>query len=257
MTAAFYVYQLVDPRKGVPFYVGKGQRERAWQHQKAVAKGDLRGNARKVQRIADILKAGLDVEVVIVAEYDLESDALDHEYRLVDADPTLTNAMPGGGGGPAYTARMERVRKERQERLRELRQREQEEAIRRMAARRRAEFSEIKGAEKHQTEIDAWVGRLEEDRIRLLSLVAPKRARAEAVAAFVEKQKGTVMFGPPKPPHLASAVPAKPAKARSVIKNPFTGKVSRKRKNRRPEARKKREHLYDEAALRKALGSLY
>ena len=98
--SAFYVYLLVDPKTGVPFYCGKGQRNRAWQHAAAVGRGDLTGNARKVAKIQEILTRGDEVEIQIVAEYELEDDALEHEFEIVDSLPELTNVMPGGGGGP-------------------------------------------------------------------------------------------------------------------------------------------------------------
>jgi len=97
--SGFYVYLLVDPRTGVPFYCGKGQRGRAWQHAIVVVRGDLSGNSRKVAKIQEILMRGGDVEIQIVAEYELENDALEHEFELVDSMPELTNIMPGGGLG--------------------------------------------------------------------------------------------------------------------------------------------------------------
>lgn len=40
----FYVYRLLDPRTGLVFYVGKGQRFRAWHHQRAAAAGRVHAN---------------------------------------------------------------------------------------------------------------------------------------------------------------------------------------------------------------------
>ena len=95
----FYVYELRDPRNGIAFYVGKGQGDRAYQHQREVINGKARINLAKISKIKGILEAGLQVEVCIIAEYDLEEDALDHEFHRIDKDMTLTNVAPGGSGG--------------------------------------------------------------------------------------------------------------------------------------------------------------
>jgi hypothetical protein len=148
----FYVYQLVDPRTDLPFYVGKGQRGRAWHHQRAVECGKLAGNARKVAKISDILKAGESVRVVIVAEYHLESDALDHEYRLVDADPTLTNVQPGGGGKQPSI-----YLEQRRKRLEALRENERQVRLE-MRAAKAIEAWGVK--ERHHDEVAAWIDRI-------------------------------------------------------------------------------------------------
>lgn len=115
----FYVYRLVDPRNCLPFCVGKGQRDRAWQHQRSVEAAPDVGHRRvsgKNTRIRQILMAGMDVEVEIVASYVNEADAFDHEYRLIDADPTLTNVVPGGGASPAVLERRRKAREAAAER---------------------------------------------------------------------------------------------------------------------------------------------
>lgn len=91
-----YVYELWDPRTDRRFYVGKGQGDRAYQHQRQVLNGTARSNPAKIKIINEILAAGRQVEVRFVAEYAAEDDALDHEFHLVDSDPTLTNIAPGG-----------------------------------------------------------------------------------------------------------------------------------------------------------------
>ena len=53
----YYVYQLVDPRNGLPFYVGKGTGDRAYQHTKFK---DGNQNPYKERKIKNILKAGLE-----------------------------------------------------------------------------------------------------------------------------------------------------------------------------------------------------
>lgn len=125
--SGFYVYRLVDPGSSLPFYVGKGQRRRAWWHQAVIANGGSSGNERKDNKIRTILGRGQDVKVEIVACYRVEADALDHEFRLVDANPTLTNIVPGGGGNPI-------VAEKRRQRLQVLRARKLAEAVGRARA---------------------------------------------------------------------------------------------------------------------------
>jgi len=161
--SGFYVYRLRDPRTGLPFYVGKGQGRRAWKHEAEVRSGRPGGNARKVEKIASILASGNVVLVEIVATYLRETDALDHEYRLVDADPTLTNVLPGGLGGEMSPFRLQRmkeararkVQKQRQEALKAAAERDQE---REAEAKRR--LSASAKDDRHRSEIEDWAGSL-------------------------------------------------------------------------------------------------
>ena len=93
----YYVYQLVDPRTGDPFYVGKGKGRRAWAHAEAVRSGRSTGNAIKEKHIADIHAAGLEVRVVIVEMFEDERAAYARERELIASVDGLTNAAPGGG----------------------------------------------------------------------------------------------------------------------------------------------------------------
>lgn len=181
---AFYVYQLIDPRNDLPFYVGKGQWDRAWHHQRAVERGVSFCNARKTARISEILAAGYNVEVLIVAEYDLESEALEHEWRMVDADPTLTNIMPGGIGRLVDPAFVERRRLARKRKLNMIRRREREAALRRAVDRKRGHFHHFTMMDKQREEIDVWLDGLSNKRALLgSSRVSTKRSKA-ALAEF-------------------------------------------------------------------------
>lgn len=57
----YYVYLYIDPRDGQPFYVGKGQGERALSHLSEEAE------SRKCARIADLRAAGLAPRIDILA----------------------------------------------------------------------------------------------------------------------------------------------------------------------------------------------
>lgn len=52
----FYVYELRDPRNGLPFYVGKGKGDRINAHEREARKGV---SSPKCERIKEIWAAGL------------------------------------------------------------------------------------------------------------------------------------------------------------------------------------------------------
>jgi hypothetical protein len=93
----FYVYELVDPRDGATFYVGKGKAQRAWQHERDARQGRI-SNAMKHERIAGIIADGSSVVVKLVAEYEDETEAFDHEAELIASLTGLTNILARGGG---------------------------------------------------------------------------------------------------------------------------------------------------------------
>lgn len=90
-----YVYDLVDPRSGKAFYVGKGQKRRAWQHVREARNG---GSGAKCERIREIEGDGAAVGVRIVQRFAREIDALRFEAKRISELGGLTNIL--GGGGP-------------------------------------------------------------------------------------------------------------------------------------------------------------
>src|SRR5690348_9647048 len=58
-TVMFYVYQLIDPRDGAVFYVGKGSGDRMFQHVRDAKRGRV-SNEAKTRRILDILEGGVE-----------------------------------------------------------------------------------------------------------------------------------------------------------------------------------------------------
>lgn len=93
------VYILHDPRTNKPFYVGKGKKYRI----SATINYKQTNNALKKKFLEEIKDAGLEPLVEIVAEYEDEKDAFDHEKRLVaefgriiKGDGILTNYSEGG-----------------------------------------------------------------------------------------------------------------------------------------------------------------
>jgi hypothetical protein len=61
----YYVYELIDPRVNLPFYVGKGKNDRVYFHlsEQSRVKSD---NARKFNKIQKIRKDGFEPEIKIV-----------------------------------------------------------------------------------------------------------------------------------------------------------------------------------------------
>lgn len=178
----FYVYRLVDPRNGLPFYVGKGQNSRAWQHEKCFRAGKPSGSERKNAKIADIISAGLSVDVEIVGVFDDEVDALDLEFLLVEESPTLTNVMVGGAGtgrldSPLRAERRRRVYAEKRARLLRERDRRLEAAAKSRFTERCKSLYSARGADLHQAEIDAWLETLPSVAVSSDEAAQPKKAK--------------------------------------------------------------------------------
>lgn len=76
----FYVYELVDPRTGEPFYVGKGSGDRIAEHERDARHGSPHP---KCDRIREIWALGLVVERRHVAYFREEVDAYDFEARRI------------------------------------------------------------------------------------------------------------------------------------------------------------------------------
>lgn len=93
----YYVYQLVDPRNNQPFYVGKGQGNRAKSHMLNISRND---NDRKQHKIDKIRESGLEPRIEYLAEniideqlaYDIERDMIKRYGRKgYDNNGILTN----------------------------------------------------------------------------------------------------------------------------------------------------------------------
>ena len=93
----FYVYELIDPRTGLVFYVGKGCRDRIDQHEVEARKGR---QSRKCAQIRDIEASGFTVGKRRTAHFTCEQAAYDAEAELITfyGLANLTNVIPGGFG---------------------------------------------------------------------------------------------------------------------------------------------------------------
>lgn len=101
----FYIYELIDPRDGAVFYVGKGSGRRIHNHEAEARRG---AHSRKCERIREIWAAGSQVVHAVVYRFTDENDALQAEFHLIERHglDLLTNVFPGGVlGADAYLAR--------------------------------------------------------------------------------------------------------------------------------------------------------
>lgn len=94
--ARFYVYVLSRPN-GQPFYVGKGQRRRMYDHSREAQSGH---DCYKCRVIRKIWSAGGEITACIVFATDNEAEALTHEIELIAlyGRDTLANLTDGGEG---------------------------------------------------------------------------------------------------------------------------------------------------------------
>lgn len=94
----FYVYELIDPRDGQVFYVGKGKGDR-YRHHECEAKKGKRGP--KCDRIREIWEAGQKVDHNTFSRHKDEDDAYIAEADRIEelGLDNLTNQIPGGVGG--------------------------------------------------------------------------------------------------------------------------------------------------------------
>lgn len=82
----WYVYELIDPRSGVPFYIGKT----CTPHGRFSAhKSDPASAAYYTLKV--LAEAGHTAEMKIVAEFQTEGECLEYETYLIDRTPGLVN----------------------------------------------------------------------------------------------------------------------------------------------------------------------
>ena len=95
----YYVYALIDPRNKQIFYIGKGTKNRIFEHEKE-SLGSPDSKKLKLETIADIKNAGLKVEKIIINSRLTEEEAFAAEASLINAfnyvsDTRLTNIVAG------------------------------------------------------------------------------------------------------------------------------------------------------------------
>jgi uncharacterized protein len=88
----YYVYLYVDPRSGLPFYVGKGQDQRVLAHLSVV------GESRKAKVLAELNQLGMSPRLDILAHaLPSEETALRIEAAVIDLLGRLVALLAVGG----------------------------------------------------------------------------------------------------------------------------------------------------------------
>lgn len=77
----YYVYKLIDPRNGQPFYIGEGKGRRAWSHL-SFNSGCI--NPHKDRIIKKIQSLGLEVRVSIVKDNLTKEQSMQYEELLIE-----------------------------------------------------------------------------------------------------------------------------------------------------------------------------
>lgn len=104
----FYVYQYIDPRNNIPFYVGKGMGNRAYQHRQNVSRKTRRTAC--VNYCANLVECGFEPIIQIIAENLSEVDAHQLEKNMIavigrigfELGGTLLNKSKGGKSNTGY-----------------------------------------------------------------------------------------------------------------------------------------------------------
>lgn len=95
----YYVYGLIDPRSKQIFYIGKGTKNRVFEHERE-SLGSPESEKLKLKTISEIKDAGLEVEKIIINSNLTEEEAFAAEASLINAfnyvsDAGLTNIVAG------------------------------------------------------------------------------------------------------------------------------------------------------------------
>lgn len=107
----FYVYELIDPRNNIPFYIGKGHGNRCYEHEKNVLRENYieYRNKPKYNLIKEILENQLEVKINFIEKDLEENDAFIVEAAYIQKigrqdqkQGSLLNLTNGGEGVIGY-----------------------------------------------------------------------------------------------------------------------------------------------------------
>lgn len=93
----YYVYLLIDPITGTPFYVGKGKDDRVFDHLKCAL--EMERLSDKYDRIREIENVNKKVEHIIVRHGLSEKEAFEIEASLIDVLDFLKSGLTNMIGG--------------------------------------------------------------------------------------------------------------------------------------------------------------
>ena len=93
----YFTYSLIDPFTMLPFYIGKGCKDRPHSHLRENVRNTY--NRHKFNKIQKIRQNGKEPIVSIIEYYESEQEAYAAERRLISNTSGLTNIQPGGEGG--------------------------------------------------------------------------------------------------------------------------------------------------------------
>jgi hypothetical protein len=115
--AVWYVYELIDPRTDMVFYVGKGARNRLDAHENEAKSGI---NSYKCNKIRSIWEDGHQIVKRKVAQFWDETAAYEHEAeRIAEIGlANLTNVLPGGAPEALLADDREKARQTQKEKAR-------------------------------------------------------------------------------------------------------------------------------------------
>ena len=124
----YYVYELWNPIKNLPFYVGyckRKDRPKDHIHEALLVESEnkIGANPHKIYTIRQIQQAGLQVEIRFVYESQIKDDAIAEEIRLIklygrrDISTGILTNMTDGGEGRGNRVMREAERQKLSERL--------------------------------------------------------------------------------------------------------------------------------------------
>lgn len=110
----FYVYYLIDPRNDKVFYVGKGKKDRMFEHEKMVKRNDTANKNKKLyNKIRKVLSEKHQIIYKKVFESTDEKEVLLKEKEIINelGIHNLCNLRDGGNGGALYGEALESMKK--------------------------------------------------------------------------------------------------------------------------------------------------
>jgi hypothetical protein len=105
MKNEYYIYELLDPRFNIPFYVGKGKNNRMHEHFQLALKNKISNNNYELFKVLkELIKLGLKPKYNKIIESISNEDAikLEREWISFYGINNLCNLTPGGEGGWDY-----------------------------------------------------------------------------------------------------------------------------------------------------------